>query len=111
MVDIDRPQETAFLKASLVVERKIQELKIVTEPDWVDTVFEEKHTDKLQCEVVFSGQTKSDPTTWTMNKTSSLVLFDALGKDTKAWMDKPIPITVTGEGKKSAIMVDKIRLG
>lgn len=111
MVDIERPQETAFLKASLIVDRKISELKITTEPDWVDTEYEGKHTDKLQCEVVFSGQTKSDPTTWTMNKTSSLVLFDTLGKDTKSWMNKPIPITVTGEGKKAAIMVDKIRLG
>jgi len=111
MVEIERPQETAFLKATLVVDRKISELKITTEPDWVDTEYEGVHTDKLQCEVMFSGQTKSDPTTWTMNKTSSLVLFDTLGKDTKTWMNRAIPITVTGEGKKAAIMVDKIRLG
>ena len=111
MVDIDRPQETAFLKASLIVERKIKELKITTEPNWVDTEYEGVITKKLQCEVVFNGQTKSDPTTWTMNKTSSIALFDELGKETKAWMDKAIPITVTGDGKKAAIMVDKIRLG
>jgi len=111
MVDIERPQETAFLKASLIIERKISELKIVTEPDWIDSEYEGTVTKKLQCEVVFNGQTKSDPTIWTLNKTSSLVMFDALGKDTKAWMNKPIPITVTGDGKKAAIMVDKIRLG
>lgn len=111
MVDIERPQETAFLKASLIVERKISELKITTEPDWVDTEYEGTITKKLQCEVLFNGQTKSDPTTWTMNKTSSIALFDILGQETKAWMNKPIPITVTGDGKKAAIMVDKIRLG
>jgi len=111
MPDIERPQETAFLKAKFIIERKISELKIVTEPDWIDTEFKGKKDKKLQCEVNYNTQKNSDPNVWTMNKTSSIVLFDALGKDTKAWMNKPIPITVAGEGEMASIRVDPVRLG
>jgi len=110
-MEIDRPQETAFLKAKFIVDRKISELKIVTEPEYVDTEWEGKKSKKLQCEVEYSGKTKSDPQKWTMNKTSSIALFDRFGKDTTKWMSKPIPITVSGEGDKMAIIVDKVRLG
>jgi len=46
-----------------------------------------------------------------MNKTSSIALYDKFGKDTKTWMNKALPITVSGEGDKMAIIVDKVRLG
>ena len=113
MVVIERPQETKYLKAAHILENKISELKIVTEPVYVDTEFEGTVTKKLQCEVAYNGMKQEDPNLWTMNKTSSIALFDHkdYGSDTKNWMNKAIPITVTGEGKKSAIMVDKIRLG
>jgi len=111
MVQIERPQETAYLKATYIVENKISELKFTSEPDYVETEFEGTKTDKMQGEVIYNNKKKSDPHLWTLNKTSTIALFDVFGKDTKTWMDKPIPITVTGEGKTAAIMVDKIRLG
>jgi len=107
MVTIDRPQETAFLKAKYVMDKKISELKITTEPGYVETKF----GDKLQCEVAFSGQQKSDPNLWTINKTSSIKLFDKFGQDTAKWQNVPIPITVSGEGEMASITVDAIRLG
>ena len=109
-MEIERPQETAFLKAKFILERKVSELKIITEPEYVDTEWQGKVTKKLQCEVIYNTQTKSDPNLWTMNKTTSISLFDGLGADTKKWMNKPIPVTVSGEGEKAAIIVDKIRL-
>ncbi len=110
-MEIDRPQETAFLKAKFLVDRKVTELKIVTEPDYVETEFQGKKDKKLQCEVNYNTQTNSDPNIWTMNKTTSITLYDHFGKDTSTWMNKPLPINVSGEGEKMAIMVDKVRLG
>jgi len=107
MPDIERPQETAFLKAKYIVEHKISELKITSEPEMKETQF----GDKLECEVAYNGQQKSDPNKWTINKTSTIALFDKFGKDTKTWINKPLPVTVSGEGEKMAIMVDKVRLG
>ncbi len=111
MPEISRPQETQYLKASFIIERKISELKITSEPDWIDTEFKGKKDKKIQCEVQYSGQTSSDPNIWTMNKSSSIALFDKHGKDTKTWMGKAIPITIDGEGEMKSIKVDKIRLG
>ena len=110
-MEIDRPQETAYLKAKFIVDRKISELKIVTEPAYVDTEFQGKKDKKLQCDVEYNTKTKSDPNIWTMNKTSSIALYDHFGKETNSWMNKALPITVSGEGDKMAIIVDKVRLG
>jgi len=110
-MEIERPQETAYLKAKFIVERKISELKIITEPEYIDVEWQGKTSKKLQCEVVYNTKTKSDPNLWTMNKTSSIALFDKFGKDTTKWMDVALPITVSGEGDKMAIIVDKVRLG
>ena len=110
-MDIDRPQETAYLKAKFIVDRKISELKIITEPTYVEVDFQGVKSKKLQCDVQYEGQTKSDPQIWTLNKTSSIALFDKYKKDTNAWMNIVIPITVQGEGDKMAIIVDKVRLG
>lgn len=107
MVEIERPQETAYVKAKYIVEKKISEFKIVTEAKYVET----QYGDKLECEIVFANQQKGDPNKWTMNKTSTIALFDKFGKDTATWIEKKIPVTVSGEGDKMAIVVDKIRLG
>jgi len=110
-MEIERPQETAYLKAKFIVDRKISELKITTEPAYVEVEFQGVKSKKLQCEVLYEGQTPSDPQIWTLNKTSSIALFDKYKQDTKAWMNIVIPITVQGEGDKMAIIVDKVRLG
>ena len=110
-MEIERPQETAYLKAKFIVERKISEVKIITEPEYIEVEWQGEKSKKIQCGVDYSGKTKSDPELWTMNKTSSIALFDRFGNDTKKWMSKPIPLTVQGEGEKMAIIVDKIRLG
>jgi len=95
-MEIERPQETAYLKAKFIVDRKISELKIITEPAYVEVEFQGKKDKKLQCDVIYSGKTPSDPQTWTMNKTSSIALFDKFKGDTKAWMNKAIPALPSG---------------
>lgn len=103
----------AFLKAKFVKEHKITELKIDDARTFKFVEFEGKDgskQEKLQCEVIYNGQGKEDPNTWTMNNKSRNALIDAWGTDTDNWVNKVIPITIAGEGEMQYIMVDSMRI-
>jgi len=103
-----------YLKAGFVKEHKITELKI----DDARTI--ELHTfdgkdgkpdqTKIQCHVVYNGQGKEDPATWTMNNKCRNALIEAWGEDTDNWVNKVIPITLGGSGEMMHILVDAMRI-
>lgn len=103
-----------FIKAKFVQDNKITELKVENKDSFGFVTFEGKDgkpdTQKLQCEVVYKGQTEKTPHKWTMNNKSRNALVDAWGDNTDTWVNKPIPITIAGEGEMTHILVDKLRI-
>ena len=103
-----------FLKAKFVKENKITELKMDDAESVKHVTFEGKDGKldqiKLQAHIVYSGQGKEDPDTWTMNNKCKNALIDAWGDDTDKWVGKPIPISLGGEGDMTHILVDSLRI-
>jgi len=103
-----------FLKAKFVQEHKITELKIENGESFQFVTFEGKDgkpdQQKLQCEIIYNGKGKEDPSKWTMNNKSRNALVDAWGDNTDKWVGKIIPITIAGEGEMTHILVDKLRI-
>ena len=64
----------------------------------------------IQCHVIYNGQGKEDPSTWTMNNKCRNALIDAWGKNTDEWVNKKIPITLGGSGDMTHILVDAMRI-
>ena len=75
-----------YVDAEYIKENKIDSLKIIDEPVYVETKFGEK----LQCKV----RVKNEEMLWTMNNTSKDTLIDQYGEDTKDWVLATIPIEV-----------------
>ncbi|MCZ6582671.1 MAG: hypothetical protein O6761_05825 [Thaumarchaeota archaeon] len=103
----------AYLKPSYIIENKITELKIVSDGELV--TFEDKNkktVEKLQCDVTYEGYDKSKdmPYKWTLNQKSENILIDAWGGKTQDWKNKPIPITINGDGDYKHILVDALRI-
>ena len=102
-----------YLKAKYVRDHKITELQI-TDARTIEFVEFEgkdgKSTKKIRCDVSYKGQSKEDPSSWTMNSKSRNALIQAWGGDTDEWVNKPIPITLGGEGEMLHILVDSMRI-
>ena len=106
-----------FLKAQFVKEHKITELKIddARTIEYVEFTNKDKSgkevtVKKIQCQVIYTGKGKEDPSTWTMNHKSSNALIEAWGDDTDQWVNKKIPIQLAGEGEYVHIKVDEMRI-
>lgn len=110
MVVIEK-QLGEYLKGDFVKERNITELKIENEPKDVSG----EYGMKLECKVSFNGQTKEDPTTWTLNKKSRNVLIDHFSQpgvkfDSVILVGQTIPIESAPTEKGRAIYVDVEKL-
>jgi hypothetical protein len=103
-----------YLKASFVKEHKITEVQIPDAREITEVTFEGRDgkpdTTKLQVPVMYNGQGKEDPSTWTLNNKSKNALVDAFGEDTDDWINKKIPITIGGQGDMTHILVDTLRI-
>jgi len=102
-----------YLKPSYIQEQKITELTITNSGELVE--FDDKNgkrVAKLQCDVTYEGYQKGKdmPHKWTLNQKSENILIDAWGKKTENWMNKPIPITINGDGDYKHILVDALRI-
>ena len=75
-----------YIHAEYVKENKIDSLKIIDEPVYVET----KYGEKLQCKV----RVNKEEMLWTMNNTSKDTLIDQYGEDTKDWVLATIPVEV-----------------
>ncbi len=103
----------AFVKQNKITELKIDDARTIEYVEFTNTdkkTGKEVKTKKIQCQVVYSGKGKEDPSTWTMNHKSSNALIDAWGDDTDQWINKPIPIQLAGEGEYVHIKVDEMRI-
>jgi len=103
-----------FLKAKFVRENKILELTIDDARETKEVTFEGKDGKpdqvKLQVQIKFANQGKEDPNKWTMNNKCKNALITAWGGNTDDWVNKPIPITIGGEGEMTHILVDGMRI-
>ena len=103
-----------YLKAKFVQENKITELQITDARTIKFVEFEGKDgkspTKKIQCDVTYKGQRKEDPSSWTMNSKSRNIMIQACGGDTDEWVNRPIPITLGGDGEMLHILVDSMRI-
>lgn len=103
----------AFLKASYITEHKITEL-IITSAGEIVTFKnkEDKEIEKLQVNVKYEGYVEGRdlPNKWTLNQKSENIIIEAWGKSTEGWMNKPIPITINGDGDYKHILVDALRI-
>lgn len=103
-----------YLKIAYVESNKITELKIVSDVDTVEFTQEKDGKEytvvKYQAEVTYEGITDDSPNVWTMNHSSSNALIEAFGEDTDDWLHKPIPITLSGDGKMKHFKVDELRI-
>jgi len=103
-----------YLKAKFVEENKITELQITDARTIKFVEFEGKDgkspTKKIQCDVTYKGQRKEDPSSWTMNSKSRNIMIQACGGDTDEWVNRPIPITLGGDGEMLHILVDSMRI-
>lgn len=102
-----------YLKPSYITEHKITELIITSEGEEVTfTNKKEEEVVKLQVNVKYEGyvEGKDMPYKWTLNQKSENILIDVWKKDTRGWMNKPIPITINGDGDYKHILVDALRI-
>lgn len=113
-MQVEKSAEGEYLKAKFVKENKITELKIDDAKSIKHVTFEGKDGKpdmvKIQAHVLYSGQGKEDPDTWTMNNKCKNALIEAWGTDTDKWVNKPIPIGLGGEGEMTHILVDALRI-
>jgi|TARA_R110002073_G_scaffold85649_1_gene203782 hypothetical protein len=104
----------SYLKAKFAEENRITELQITDARTIEIVTFKGKDgkpdVDKIQCDITFKDQGKSDPSSWTMNNKSRNALIDAWGSDTDQWVAKSIPITIGGSGEMKHILVDSMRI-
>ena len=111
---VDKVKEGGkYLKAKFVREHKITELQITDARTIAFVEFEGKDgksVKKIQCDVTYKEQSKDDPSSWTMNSKSRNAIIQAWGGDTDEWVNKPIPITLGGDGEMLHILVDSMRI-
>jgi hypothetical protein len=90
-----------FLDKKTVLEKGVKKVKIITEPELVDTEYEGKKSQKLEC--VCSTQV-DDPAKvkWQMNNTTRNYYIDKWGNDTAKWVGKEDEIAVKQAGSASA---------
>ena len=114
IMQVEKTAEGEYLKAEFVKANKITELKLDDAKSMKYVTFPGKDGKpdqiKLQGTIIYSGQGKEDPNTWTMNNKCKNALVDAWGEDTDEWINKPIPITIGGEGTMTHILVDSLRI-
>jgi hypothetical protein len=115
MMKVDKVSEGGnYLKPKFVKENKITELQITDARSIEMITFPGKDgkadTHKIQCEVSYKGIGKEDPSVWTMNNKSRNVLIEAWKNDTDNWVNKTIPITISGSGEMEHILVDSMRI-
>ena len=103
------------IKVKHIKEKRILELTLDDARSFKEIVFEGKDGKedqiKLEAHIKYKGQTKDDPDTWRINNKSRNILIKTWGKETDNWINKPIPITVAGEGEMQHILVDAMRIG
>ena len=89
-----------YLDKKAVLDKGVKKVKITSEAEMVDTEFEGKKSQKLQC--ICSTQVL-DPAqvTWQMNNTTMNYLIDKFGDDTKTWIGKEVEIAVKQAGSSS----------
>ncbi len=89
---------TAYISQKTVREKGIKKLKIVSEPDYVETEYQGKPTGpKMTCTVETDVL---DPKTakWQMNKATNNYLKKKYGDETRDWMGKEIEVNVRAVG-------------
>ena len=114
-MNVDKVSEGGnYLKPKFVKENKITELQITDARSIEMITFPGKDgkpdTHKIQCDVSYKEQGKEDPSNWTMNNKSRNILIDTWGKETNEWVNKVIPITISGSGEMEHILVDAMRI-
>ncbi len=100
------------LKVADVMEKKLTKLKITDEGEMKTYEGEkegDKTTTKLLIGISYEGQTKSDPSQWSMNNKSRNALIDIWGDDTEEWIGKEAEISLSGDGEFKHIVVDTLR--
>lgn len=102
LVEIEKAGE--YLNGDFCKKNNVTKIKILTEPDFVDTEFGEK----LQCMAECNDKAKSKRK-WSINNTSRNSLIELYGKNTKLWIGKEIDLdlarTSTNTGMKDVIFV------
>jgi len=106
--------ESNFIKAAFVEKNKIIELQISNKDSIKFHTFDGKDgkpdVQKIQCEITYKGQTDDSPSEWSLNNKCRNAIIDAWGEETDNWVNKPIPITLAGEGEMRHILVDSLRI-
>ena len=100
------------LKAVFVEKRKIPNVKILDEGEYVTYKAKkegEKDSTKLVVGVSYEGQGNDDPDRWSMNNKSMNSLIEKWGDDTAVWVGKTAEINLSGDGEYRHIVVDEIR--
>jgi len=100
------------LKATFVEEKKIANVKISDEGEYVTYKARkegEKDSTKLVLGITYDGQSSSDPDRWSMNNKSMNTLIEKWGDDTAVWVGKQVEINLEGVGEYRHIVVDAIR--
>ena len=114
---VERQSESGnYLKVKDVEDKRITELKIVSELREVEFENKDNKTGnvvvkkKYQCDVEYAGFREGDPNIWTLNASSVNILIDTWGDESSNWLNKPIPLSVQGEGEYRHFKVDKLRI-
>ena len=98
---IQESNGTAYISQKTVRERGIKKLKIISEPDYVDTTYLEKPTGKKMTCTVETDVIDPKEATWQMNKATNNFLKQLWGDETKNWIGKEIEVNVRSVGNMS----------
>lgn len=90
-----------FLNKKVVQDNGVKKVKIKTEPIYVETEYEGKKSQKLECVCV--TQVDNPPEVkWQMNATTQNFFIDKWGPDTSQWIGKETDIAIKQAGSASA---------
>jgi hypothetical protein len=107
-------ETSKFFNGTFAKGKGINKVKIV-EPEPRMVVFTDqqgKSTKKVQCSITYTGKELSDPTNWTMNKTTSALLAEVWNTDESSeWVGKIVPIEVVKTSVGLSVMVDEDAIG
>ena len=91
---------TPFLNKKVVQEQGVKKVKIKTEPVFVETEYEGKKNQKLEC--LCSTQVEEPKEVkWQMNATTQNFLIDKYGRNTEDWIGKEIDLAIKQAGSAS----------
>ena len=95
-----------YLNKKIVNDGGVKVVTIKTVPELVDTEYEGKKSQKLQC-TCDTGLLDPVSVLWQMNATTQNFLIDLFGKETEKWVGKEVQLAVKQAGSASAAVYPK----